>query len=441
MAMLDSTVVNLAIESIRVDFSSDLSVAQWVATAYLCALAVSLPAAAWLGARFGYGRVWNYSLGLFVVASILCAVAPDILTLIGARVLQGLAGGLMVPAGQAVIGSEVEKKHLGRIFGWLGLAVALGPTIGPAIGGALLESTSWRWLFWINVPIGIAALIAARKLVPSGSRDFARKVDKIGLSLLGIGLPLLLFGATEMGLGELTPLTVIATGIGSVLVMSFGVTAFLVSSPLIDLHLLGRRIFSISTFITGLTGASMYGGLLLLPLYLQLVANQSPMETGLWLLIMGFGSALTLPIAGVLIDRYGAGIVALTGSLILLVGTVPFLVAKLYSPLILGVILALRGIGVALAQMPAMTAAYTSVKKEEMGDATTLVNIMQRIGGAFGAVGVVVILQQASDGEMHSTYIDAFTFLLVLSVVAFFAAALMHYQIQSHIGRKVQNEL
>lgn len=436
MAMLDSTVVNLAIESIRVDFSSELSAVQWVATAYLCALAVSLPAAAWLGARFGHGRVWKYSLGLFVTASVLCAAAPDVLTLIGARVLQGLAGGLMVPAGQAVIGSEVDRKHLGRIFGWLGLVVALGPSLGPALGGVLLENASWRWLFWINVPVGIIALIAARRFVPGGVRNLARKVDKIGLSLSGLGFPLLLFGAAEIGLGRSTPFTIIATVVGSTLVMGFGVTSFLVSAPLIDLRLLGRRIFSTSTFITGLTGASMYGGLLLLPLYLQLVAGLSPLATGLWLLVMGLGSALMLPVAGTLVDRHGAGIVTMAGSFILLVGTVPFLVPRLPSAVALAAILAARGIGIALAQMPAMTAAYTSVNKDEMGDAATLVNISQRMGGAFGSVGVVVILQQTSNNGTHSAYIAAFTFLLVLSVFAFLLSVLMRYQLQDQADRE-----
>ncbi|MCX2781332.1 MFS transporter, partial [Microbulbifer thermotolerans] len=221
MAMLDSTVANLAIESIREDFSSSLSIVQWVATGYLCALAVSLPASAWLGVRYGYGRLWASSLAVFVLASIFCAIAPDPSTLIVARLIQGLAGGLMVPAGQAVIGSTIDKRQLGRIFGTLGLVIALGPAIGPAVGGFLLDATSWRWLFWINVPIGLIALIAARGLVPRGVGDSNRVMDFKGFALLSIGLPLLLFGAFEIGLSGNSQTVIVALIFGTALVILF----------------------------------------------------------------------------------------------------------------------------------------------------------------------------------------------------------------------------
>lgn len=428
IAMLDSTVANLAVESIREEFSSTLSIIQWVVTGYLCALAISLPAAAWLGARFGYGRVWAGSLAVFVVASALCASAVGPFTLIAARFVQGLAGGLMVPAGQAVIGSTVEKRQLGRIYGVLGLVVALGPAIGPAVGGYILDTTSWRWLFLINLPIGLAALIAARGLVPGGSKDSNRSLDQKGLLLLGIGLPLLLFGSTEISLSNTTPLTILAAGVGVALAITFGIAALRANNPLIDIRLFSRKTFSAATFATGLTSANMYGGLLLIPLYLQLVADQGLAATGLWLLVMGLGSALALPIAGALTDRYGAGVVTLAGASLLLVSTLPFLSPSVASYGLLAATLLARGVGIALAQMPAMTAAYTSVSGEEMGDATTLVNIVQRIGGAMGAVGIVVILQQGSDSWDVNGYIWAFTSLAVLSVLTLLTAAIMRRQ-------------
>src|SRR5699024_5605250 len=168
IAMVDSTVANLAIESIRDDFNSTLTIIQWVATGYLIALAVSLPATGWLGNRYGDGRIWAVSLATFTLGSALCAVAPGPLFLIAARLLQGLAAGIMVPAGQAILGKIAGSKQLGRIMGSIGLVVALGPALGPAFGGFLLEVASWRSLFWINVPLGIITLIFARGLVPAG---------------------------------------------------------------------------------------------------------------------------------------------------------------------------------------------------------------------------------------------------------------------------------
>lgn len=428
MAMLDSTIANLAIESVREDLSSTLAIVQWVTTGYLCALAVSLPAAAWFGIRYGYGRLWASSLAVFVLASVSCAIAPDTLTLITARLIQGLAGGLMIPAGQAVIGSTVEKRQLGRIFGILGLVIALGPAIGPAVGGFLLDATSWRWLFWINVPIGVTALIAARGLVPRGESDSSRTLDIRGLALLSVGLPLLLYGAFEIALSGISQTVVVTLIIGAALVVIFVFTALHSKNPLIDISLLRRKTFSAATITTGLTGANMYGGLLLIPLYLQLVAGLEPTITGLWLFVMGLGSALVLPVAGSLTDRFGAGIVSLSGAGLLLVSALPFVFPKVPSFLLLAAIFVARGVGMALAQMPAITAAYTAVSREEMGDATTIVNIVQRMGGAIGAVGVVVIIQYAGGSSGITAHSIAFASLAAISALTLVTAKLMQRQ-------------
>ncbi|MFC6491015.1 DHA2 family efflux MFS transporter permease subunit, partial [Nitratireductor sp. GCM10026969] len=311
MAMLDSTVANLALETIRADLGATLPVVQWVASGYLIALAVSLPATGWLGARFGYGRVWAASLLIFVAASVLCALAPGPSSLIAARFIQGLGAGLMVPAGQAVIGATAERNQLGRLMGVLGFVVALGPALGPAVGGFLLEAVSWRWLFWINVPIGLAALLAARGLVPPGARDTERTLDLHGLAFLVFGLPLLLYAATKTGTDKISIGLVTACLLGAGLVAAFVVHALRMRHPLIDFKPIRRPAFAAAVATAGLTGVNMYGGLLLVPLYLQLPAAQGAGETGLMLLAMGLGSAFVLPVAGTLTDRHGPGLVAL----------------------------------------------------------------------------------------------------------------------------------
>jgi MFS family permease len=178
MAMLDSTVANLAPDSIRVDLSSTLAVVRWVATGYLVALALALPAAGWLGSRFGYGRVWAAAVAAFALASAACA----------------LAAGPMVPAGQAVIGSVAHPDELGRLFGGLGLVIA----VGPAVGGVLLDAACWRWMFWINVPVAVAALFATAwcRRAQSTRGDALTGAD---WRCSARGLQLLLYGATESG--------------------------------------------------------------------------------------------------------------------------------------------------------------------------------------------------------------------------------------------------
>src|SRR5690606_22612984 len=180
-------------------------------------------------------------------------------------------------------------------------------------------------------------------------------------------------------------------------------------------HTRFSRDWSSDVCSSDLTGANMYAGLLLIPLYLQLVAGQTLPETGLWILVMGLGSAFVLPVAGALTDRFGARLVVTMGAGLLLLSTLPFLSTEVPSSMTLGVILAVRGAGMALAQMPAMTAAYGAVSGREMGDATTLVNIVQRVGGAVGAVGVVIILQHISGSASQDGYIWAFAALAILS--------------------------
>ncbi|MBN1240798.1 MAG: DHA2 family efflux MFS transporter permease subunit [Gammaproteobacteria bacterium] len=445
MAMLDSTVANLALESVRADFGATLPLVQWIVSAYLIALAVSLPAAGWLGSRYGYGRVFAAALAGFVATSALCGVAPGPLTLIASRVAQGLAAGLMVPAGQAVLGSTAAPNQLGRLMGTLGLVVALGPAIGPVIGGFVLEIASWRWLFWINVPVGAAALVAARNVLPRGTPNAARALDVAGLALLAIGLPLLLFGAAEIGSDGASIAPLLAVGIGGALIAGFVSRSRGLRHPLIDLRLLRGRIFGAATVTTGLTGANMYGGLLLLPLYLQLAADRSLGETGAMLLAMGLGSAAVLPAAGALTDRYGAGRVALVGAALLIATLLPFLAATAPSTAALAALLAARGAGLALAQMPAMTAAYASAGAERMGDAATLVNIVQRVGSALGAVALAVAVAHAADGAgsrvagsrvagsdgpagTAGAYTIAFAVLTAISVLTLLPAAALRRQ-------------
>lgn len=423
IALLDSTVANLALESIRVDLDATLPIVQWVVTGYLIALAMSMPAAGWLSSRLGYGRLWSAALAAFVATSVMCAVAPDPGTLIAGRFLKGLAAGLMIPAGQAVLGSTAGPKQLGRIMGTLGFVVALGPAVGPGLGGFLLEVASWRWLFWVNVPLGLAALVAARSIVPGGDTDPKRPLSFTGLALLGLGLPMLLFGGTEIGAAGVTTLSAGTTGLGGALTLAFIVLTAEAKHPLIDLRLLCGRTFAAATATTWLTGANLYGGLLLLPLYLQLGMKMSLAETGVMLLVMGLGTAVILPFAGVLTDRHGAGRVSLTGAVLLTVTTIPFVFADRLAMTPLIIVLVLRGMAVAMAQMPAMTAAYASVTARQMGDAATVVNIAQRMGGALGAIGAVIVLTQTQDSSY--TFAGAFGVLLVISVATLIPTALL----------------
>jgi EmrB/QacA subfamily drug resistance transporter len=198
MAMLDATVANLALETIRIDFGASLSTVQWVATAYLIALAVSLPLTGWLTRRFGDGRIWASGMILFVAGSLACGFAQSLEQLILARCLQGVAAGVLVPAGQAILAVSADKRQFGRLMGTVGFAVALGPALGPGFGGLLIDTVSWRWLFWVNAPVGGIALLAATRLIRRGAVSSAARLDLKGFTMISAGLPLLLYGAAGL---------------------------------------------------------------------------------------------------------------------------------------------------------------------------------------------------------------------------------------------------
>jgi len=422
MAMLDSTIANLALETIRSELSAPLSSVQWVATGYLIALAVSLPLTGWLSRRFGDSRLWKGSILAFVLASIGCALAETVTHLIVARCFQGLAAGLMVPAGQAVLASTAERRQLGRLMGVVGFAIALGPALGPAFGGALIDTASWRWLFLINVPVGGVALIGAARLVPPGETSPNAQIDLRGLTLAGFGLSLLLYGAAEIGSSSISMSSAAILSLGIGLTTIFVIHALRTPAPLIDVTLLSRSGFAAPVLTAGLTGAAMYGGLLLLPIFLQRSLGQTPTEAGFMLMAMGLGSACILPAAGSFTDRYGPRGVSLTGAGLLILTTIPFVSS---GPLVtagIAIILVVRGAGLALAQMPAITAAYNEVDEAETGDAATLINISQRIGGALGAIAIVAVIEQLGDAPLGPAYQVAFGALILVSVGALLAA-------------------
>lgn len=422
MAMLDSTIANLAIETIGADFGAPLTDVQWVATGYLIALAISLPLTSWLGRRFGDGRLWAGSVLAFAAASLACALSHSVLLLIVSRFLQGLAAGLMVPAGQSILAGIADRRQLGRLMGIMGFAVALGPALGPALGGLLIDTASWRWLFLINVPLGIAAAIGAKRLVPAGEQSHDARIDRMGLSLIGPGLPLLLYGAAEIGSSNLSWFSMASLTLGIVLFAAFLVHAVRADEPLIDIRLMLRTRFVAPMLTATLTGASMYGGLLLLPIFLQQSVGQTPSGAGFLLMAMGLSSALVLPIAGRLTDRFGPKRISLAGGALLTLATLPFISS---TSLAFGLIMALliaRGAGLALAQMPAITAAYGEVDKSGTSDAATVINIAQRIGGAIGAITVVAIVERFGASTSGAQYRIAFGMLVILSTGALLAA-------------------
>jgi EmrB/QacA subfamily drug resistance transporter len=419
---LDTSLVNVGLNTIGTDLHAGLPVTQWTATGYLLALAGSLPLAGWLGARVGVGRLWLAALAAFTIASTACALAPSIAALIGLRVVQGLAGGLLIPAGQTVLGQAVGARRLGRVMATLGVAVTAAPALGPVIGGLLLHTASWRWLFAINLPIGALGLLLGWRYIPRGHARTATALDWPALAAISAGLPLLIYGLTEFSGHPPIPRVLLPLFAGVAALIGFVVRSRRSRHPLLDLTLLRSHAFTAATVASGTTGMLMFGSGLLFPLYFQLGRHDTPIATGLHLLGLAGATAAVLPLTGRLVDRHGGGRIATIGAVLALTSIVPFAILRTtVSPIAVHALLAVLGVAIAFAAVPPGIVAYKTVAPEQLADATTTVNIVQRVGGALG--GALFALVLTNTGLHAAFWAMAATGLAALASTAWLAAA------------------
>ena len=367
MSILDTTIVNVALETLSRELNAPLNTIQWVSTGYLLALATVIPLTGWMTERFGSKRIWMISVALFGIGSALCGLAWSAESLIFFRVLQGFGGGMIMPVGMALLAQTAGAHRVGRVMSVVGVPMLLGPILGPVIGGLIVDSASWRWIFYVNVPIAAAALVlAARLLKADAGRADAGRLDWTGLALLSPGLAGVVFGLSESEShgGFSDPLVWGPIVVGLVLVALFVRHAWRAERPLIDVRLFRDRVFAAASATTFLIGGALFGAMIILPLYYQVARGESALTAGLLMAPQGLGAAAAMPIAGKLTDKLGGGRVAVAGLLILTVGTIPFAFLKSdTSYTLLALLLVLRGLGIGSSMMPSMAAAYASLER------------------------------------------------------------------------------
>ena len=405
MSILDTTIVNVALATLGRELHSTIAQIQWVVTGYMLSLAAVIPITGWAARRFGAKRVYVLSLVLFTAGSTLCGLATSTTELIVFRVLQGIGGGMILPIGQLMMADAAGPKRMGRVMSIVAVPAMLAPILGPTIGGLILDNASWRWIFFVNVPIGVIAVIAALRTLPRIDTGPAGRLDIRGLALMATGLPLLTYGLAEIGVTAsfTSPKVVIPCVLGILLVAGFAVHALRIPAPLLDLRLFRRPTFASASFAMFCLGAALFGGLILLPLYWQEVRHMSVVDTGLLTAPQGLGMALVLPLSGRLTDRIGGGPPALFGVILTTLATVPFgLIGAHTSILVLSIAMLIRGMGIGFAFMPAMAAAFASLRRSELANATPQLNVLQRVGGSIGTAVLAVVLQRALVGAHTS---------------------------------------
>ncbi|MDP4511242.1 MDR family MFS transporter [Nonomuraea turcica] len=402
-SLLNTTILSVAIDGLGRHFDAPLATVQWVATAYLLAMAMAIPLTGWSVQRFGAKTMWMSALSLFLAASVLCGLAWSIESLIAFRVLQGLAGGMILPLAQTILAQAAGPSQFGRVMALVAIPGQLAPIIGPVLGGVLIDGAGWRWVFFVNVPVVGLALLLAWRAMPSGRPQGRPPLDLLGLVLLSPGLAALVYGLAQIGgaggkgFGSTVAVVILMAGVG--LVAAFARHALRTrTAPLLDLRLFRHRSYTLVTTLTFLSGASIFGPMFLLPLYYQQVHGLTTVETGLMLAPQGIGTALSLLIAGRLNDRIGARPLVLVGLAVTVAATIPFTLSGT-GDLIQIITLLIRGMGLGIAGVAMMAGAYQGLRRDQIPGATGLTNVVQRVGGSLGTAVLAVVLQRVTQGN------------------------------------------
>src|SRR5215471_16590674 len=406
--VFDTTIVSVALHTLSVELGTSVTAVQWVSTSYLLALGITVPLSAWGLARFGGKRLW-----LFALAVIL---AWNVGSLIGWRVVQGIGGGLMLPLMTTLIFQAAGGKSLGRLVTYVALPALLGPILGPLIGGAILTHLSWRFMFWVNVPFCVIGILLAWRYLNIGAP--ARpgpavgkpRLDVPGLLLIAPSISAVLLGLANAGTaaGFAHPDVIIPFVAGVTLLATFTGYALRNSHPLVEVRLLARRPVASSSAVLFFSGFSLYGALLLMPLYYQDVRGTTALAAGVMLVPQGIGTLLSRTAVGPNIDRFGSRVIALAGFAIVAAATIPFALAGPHtSEWLLALWMVIRGFGLGAVVLPVTVAGYIGLDKQQIPHSSVLTRSAQQIGGSFGTAVLAVILQSAI--AVHpATQADAF---------------------------------
>ena len=402
MAILDTTVVNVALQALTLQFHTSFDTIQWIVTGYMLALATVIPVTGWACDRFGTKRLYLLAIALFLVGSMLAGTAWNIESLIVFRVLQGLGGGMLMPAAMTIMTKAAGPHRVGRVMAVLGVPMLIGPIGGPILGGYLVDAVSWRWIFYINVPIGIIGLLLAWRILPKDESRPAGKFDFPGMLMLSPGLALLIFGVSriphEGGVGAVDVWLPAVAGLA--LSVAFVLRAMRIPNPLVDLKLFKDRTFAVSMLAMTFFMVAFLGAMLVLPTYFLLVRGESALQAGLLLAPQGIGAMLTMPMAGRLADKIGPGKIVLPGMVLILAGLVVFTQVAADTPywmLLAG--LFVMGLGMGATMMPINAAALQTLTQRKVASASTAMNIVQQTAGAVGSALMSIILASLLAGK------------------------------------------
>ena len=415
MEVLDTTVVNVSLPHIASSLSATTDEATWALTSYLVANAIILPMTGWLASTFGRKRLLMWSTAGFTLASFLCGAAPNLASLVIFRIIQGATGGALQPLSQAVLLESFKPEERGRAMGFWGLGIVVAPIFGPVLGGWLTENYSWRWVFYINLPVGIVSLVVTQLYVfdPPYLRRESKGIDYWGMGLLVVGIGALQFVLDKGQQEDWFASRMIAT---LAIISAVGLVALIVQQlwskePIIDLHLFNDRTYSVGVFLMTVLGFVLYGSLVLLPIMLQTLFGYPSLEAGEAMAPRGIGSLFMIPVVGILTSKIDARKLLALG---LFIGGITMIWLgqlnlnagywDIFWPQLL------QGAGMALLFVPLTTVSMATIAPQRMGYATSLFNLMRNIGGGIGIAitGTMLARQRQANSAVLGEHVSVF---------------------------------
>ncbi len=401
MEVLDTTVVNVSLPHIAGSLSVTIDEATWALTSYLVANAIILPMTGWLAGRFGRKNLLMLSVVGFTSASFLCGLAPNLASLVFFRIVQGATGGALQPLSQAVLLEAFSPQDRGKAMGFWGLGIVVAPILGPVVGGWLTDNYSWRWVFYINIPVGIASIVMTRMFIfdPPYLRSESRRVDYWGLGMLTVGIGALQYvldKGQEDDWFESTTITVLAV-VAAATLIALIIHELTTDEPVVDLRLFKQRSYAVGVFLMTIVGFVLYGSLVLLPIMLQTLLGYPSLQAGIAMAPRGIGSFFMMPLTGIMTGRFDARKL-LTVGLLVGGGTLLWLSGlnlqagywDIFWPQLI------QGAGLSLLFVPLTTIAMDGIPRERMGYATSLFNLMRNIGGSVGIAITGTMLARTS---------------------------------------------
>ncbi|WP_379968822.1 MDR family MFS transporter [Ectobacillus sp. sgz5001026] len=449
MVILDSTVVNVALPGLVKNFGSTVSTLQWAITGYTLALSAVIPLAGWMTDRFGAKRIFLITIGLFTIGSALCSLAQTPEQLIMYRIIQGIGGGMVAPIGMAIIFRIAPEGRIGSVMGMLGIPMLLAPALGPVLSGWLVEYASWHWIFLINLPIGIIAILIGIRFLPTFESKTVPTLDILGIVLAPIAFSMLAYGISEGGKSWSSQYTLTGLGIGGAALLLFIFVEFRQKQPLLELKVFRSSDFTRGIIVAWIAQIALFGSILLIPLYLQTVKGYGSFETGLLLLPQALTSAVFMPIGGRLFDKVGARPMAIAGFTII-TGAL-FILSKITIDTSNSYIIAalvMIGAGMGFSMMSINTHVLQAAPKNLVSRVTPLTTAAQQVMVSFAVAGMTGFLTSKMSQHMTETknplvaassaYDD--TFFLAASIAAIGAIASLLLRKPKTLSEETTNE-